>query len=163
MNAPELAERIAAITGMSSEAITRLLTRGGLAALGAEADQLRSDYLAAQRRRQDDEKALNDVRENDAARQLFHGLEPRACPRCDTPISEQRRLEEYEHNRCAICTSELPGATEDASDAEIAARLRLAISEAEETAALARLRNVEVALARSVAEAAEVPEQRRPD
>ncbi|GAA2354088.1 hypothetical protein GCM10009854_35140 [Saccharopolyspora halophila] len=163
MNAPDLAERIAAITGMPSAAIARLLTRGRLAVLGAEADQLCGDYLAAQRRRQADEKALNDVRENETARQLFHGLEPHACPRCDTPISEQRRREEHAHNRCAICSSELPGATEGASEAEVAARLRLAISEADETTALARLRNVQVALARSVAEATAVPEQRRPD
>ncbi|MFC7340542.1 hypothetical protein [Saccharopolyspora griseoalba] len=165
MSAPDarLADRLAAITGMPADFIDHVLHRGRLAALTEEADRLRRDYLAQLRRRQADEKALNDERENDTARQLFHGLEPHACPRCEAPISERRRREEREHRRCAVCSGALPGPPERTPAAEIDARLRLAISEADEIAAVARLRNAEIALARLVAEAADVPEQRRPE
>jgi hypothetical protein len=60
------------------------------------------EILRGQRRR--DEKRLNDVREHQAARLLFHALDPQVCPRCESPISRQRRDAERVHSICAVCT-----------------------------------------------------------
>lgn len=168
-----LHDRISAITGMPVEAVAHLLNSGGNSPTAqvrrriddAERkwEHLDQVYRSARQRRQADERALNDTRENGVARELFHGLEPHSCPRCDTPISEQRRREERERNRCAVCTSDLPATAEDAAEPEIAARLRLASSEAAETTALARLRGAEVALAELVAGLAAPPRPRRGD
>lgn len=168
-----LHDRISAITGMPADAVAHLLGSGGNSPTAdvrrrideaeREWDRLEQIHRSARHRRQADERVLNDTRENGVARVLFHGLEPHSCPRCDTPISEQRRKEEREHNRCAVCTSDLSASDERTAEPEIAARLRLASSEAAETSALARLRGAEVALAELVAELAEPPRPRRGD
>ncbi|MEB3369963.1 hypothetical protein [Saccharopolyspora mangrovi] len=168
-----LHERVSAITGMPAETVAHLLASAGNSPTAqvrrrideAERkwDRLEQQHRSARHRRQTDERALNDTRENGVARVLFHGLEPHSCPRCDTPISEQRRREEREHDRCAVCTSDLSASAADAAEPEMAARLRLASSEAAEASALARLRGAEVALAELVAELAEPPRPRRGD
>lgn len=166
-------ERLSTITGMPAQAVARLLASGGnspspdlrLRITEAERKWERLDQLhrSARHRRQTDERSLNDSTERDVARVLFHGLEPHSCPRCDTPISEQRRREERENHRCAVCTSDLSATASEVAEPEIAARLRLASSEAAETTALARLRGAEVALAELVAELTEPPRPRSGD
>ncbi|MDI2028134.1 hypothetical protein QFW96_05915 [Saccharopolyspora sp. TS4A08] len=168
-----LHDRISAITGMAAETVAHLLVSGGNSPSAplrrriddAERDWERSEqaHRAARQRRQADERALNDTRENGVARVLFHGLEPHSCPRCDAPISEQRRRAEREQHRCAVCTSDVSAAARESDEPEIAARLRLAASEAAEAAALAGLRRAEVAVAELVAELAEPPRPRNGD
>ena len=74
-----------------------------------------------------DEKALNSLRETAAASALFHGLDPQFCPRCETPISSRRRLQEQESHQCAVCDTALPAEDED-DQAERAQRRRSALA-----------------------------------
>ena len=166
-------ERISAVTGMPARAVAGLLASGGnspssavrhrIAEAENEWRRLERAHRSARNRRQADERSLNDVEESGVAQVLFHGLEPRSCPRCDTPISERRRREERECHRCAVCTSDLSTSAPEAGEPELSARLRLAASEATETTALARLRSAQVVLAELVAELAEPPRPRRGD
>ncbi|GAB3690425.1 hypothetical protein [Saccharopolyspora tripterygii] len=166
-------ERISEVTGIPARAVAGLLTSGGnspnpgvrsrITEAEHEWQHLEQIHRLAMQRRQADERSLHDVEEKGVAQVLFHGLEPHSCPRCDTPISEQRRREERERHRCAVCTSDLSAAAPESDEPEIAARLRLAASEASETTALAALRSAEVALAELVAELAEPPRPRRED
>lgn len=73
----------------------------------------RAAFAEAQTARVTDEKALNVLRESAAASALFHGLDPRFCPRCETAISSQRKLEEQETHHCAVCDTTLYGDGED--------------------------------------------------
>jgi hypothetical protein len=84
-----------------------------------EWDEVNRVYREARRQRQADEKALNNVKESEIARLLFHGLDPSACPRCETPITTQRRQDELNVHRCAVCTAEVVG--EPANDEEVVA------------------------------------------
>ncbi|MCI2416059.1 hypothetical protein MOQ72_01365 [Saccharopolyspora sp. K220] len=118
-------------------------------------------YRMARQQRQTDEKVLNDTKEKGVARLLFHGLQPSACPRCDTPITDERLRAEREGNRCAVCTSEIVVETTDGRDVEAVAQARLEASRAAEELALADLEAAESALARLGAELAEAQEQLR--
>jgi hypothetical protein len=57
----------------------------------------------AQAARISDEKALNALRESAAASAFFHGLDPQSCPRCETAISSQRKLQERDAHQCSVC------------------------------------------------------------
>ncbi|WP_173141596.1 hypothetical protein [Kibdelosporangium persicum] len=72
-----------------------------------EADRRGADALHRQAKtnRQADERRLNNLRESAVARRLFHGLDPQSCPRCETPVTEERRSAETDSHRCAVCTS----------------------------------------------------------
>jgi hypothetical protein len=54
-----------------------------------------------------DQRALTALRESAAASALFHGLDPKACPRCEQSISPERRRQEQEAMHCAVCDSAL--------------------------------------------------------
>jgi len=71
-------------------------------------------FEEAQVARISDEKALNALQESKAASALFHGLNPKSCPRCEHPISSQRRSRENDEHHCAVCDTELR--TEDEDD-----------------------------------------------
>jgi hypothetical protein len=60
-------------------------------------------FKEAQAARVSDEKALNALRESAAASAFFHGLDPQSCPRCETAISSQRKLQEHDTHQCAVC------------------------------------------------------------
>lgn len=60
-----------------------------------------------------DEKSLLGLRESRAASELFHGLDPQFCPRCETPIGAERRSREHEEHHCAVCDTALQVADED--------------------------------------------------
>jgi len=97
---------------------------GSLARLAAE---IGSRVAAARRKAGDTEKAFEDadaawirdqraltaLRESAAASALFHGLDPKACPRCETTISPERRRQEQESMQCAVCDSALHIEDED--------------------------------------------------
>ncbi|MFI5932172.1 hypothetical protein [Actinoplanes sp. NPDC051494] len=83
------------------------------------------ELLRHQRRR--DEKLLNDLLEDRSAGLFFHGLDPKVCPRCETPIRAERRAAERSGAVCAVCTE--PAGDRDPHAAEMAeeeARWRLA-------------------------------------
>lgn len=50
---------------------------------------------------------LVDQQESAHARRFFHTLNPTMCPRCDTPITTERRNDAAAHSACAVCTTEL--------------------------------------------------------
>lgn len=81
----------------------------------AQADRRGFDALhrQAQAARQADERRLNNLRESSIARRLFHGLDPQACPRCETPVTAKRRADEANEHQCAVCTSPISGEGED--------------------------------------------------
>lgn len=60
------------------------------------ADTAAVAFGEAQQARIADEKALIVLRESRAAAALFHGLDPRFCPRCEAPIDPQRKAMEQE-------------------------------------------------------------------
>jgi len=73
--------------------------------------------------------------ENEIARQLFHGLDPSACPRCETPITKERRQVERDVHRCAVCTADVVGETVSGEEVEAEAQARVDASRAAENAA----------------------------
>jgi hypothetical protein len=104
---------------------------------------LRGDEAAhaqARQARVNDQRRLNDASEAAAAGRLFHGLDPQTCPRCETPVSKERRAVEVSGHQCAVCTSPVSAGTDDEEDQALQAELRLALeatSRVEEQAARA--------------------------
>ncbi|WP_156077293.1 hypothetical protein [Saccharothrix sp. NRRL B-16314] len=74
-------------------------------------------HRQARAARQADRRRLNDVRESAVARRLFHGLDPQACPRCEAPVTAERRTAEAARHHCAVCTS--PIDVQDDEDEEL--------------------------------------------
>jgi uncharacterized Zn finger protein (UPF0148 family) len=134
-----------------------------VAAAQDERDEFNRVYREARRQRQADEKALNNVKESEIARLLFHGLDPSACPRCETPITTQRRQDELNVHRCAVCTAEVVG--EAANDEEVVAeaQTRLDASRAAEVKAREELEATESALSRRTAQLETAQQQLRTD
>ncbi|QEN12933.1 hypothetical protein ACRDU6_09785 [Mycolicibacterium sp. ELW1] len=128
-----------------------------------ERDELNGIFREARRQRQSDEKTLNDLRENEVARILFHGLDPRACPRCETPITKQRRETEVSSHRCAVCTTEVVGEAEDPQEIVEEAAARLEGSRAAEHRAKEDLESAESNLLRLTQQLATAQEQLRAD
>ncbi|WP_457957275.1 hypothetical protein [Amycolatopsis sp. TRM77291] len=117
-----------------------------------EQAEINRGYREARRIRQLDEKALNDIRESDVARLLFHGLNPNACPRCETPISGDRRQAERDVHRCAVCTTEVTGAENGDEAVEAEAKERVEGSKTAEKAAKQALETAKADLVRLTAE-----------
>lgn len=117
-----------------------------------EWDELNRVYREVRRQRQADERALNNVKESEIARLLFHGLDPTACPRCETLITTQRRQEELNVHRCAVCTAEVVG--EPGNDEEVLAeaQARLDASLTAESKAHEELEAAESALSQLTAQ-----------
>jgi hypothetical protein len=92
----------------ATEAAARVTT---LAAQFAEAERERRELIQAHRQataaRQEDEQALNNLRESEVAARLFHGLDPVSCPRCETPVAGERRSREASDHVCAVCSTTL--------------------------------------------------------
>lgn len=110
------------------------------AAIAAEASlrEVRETYELLRWQRRTDEKRLNDVREHQSARLLFHALDPKVCPRCEAPISPARRAAERTRAICAVCTEptgQLNPDPRQAAAAEEEAQWRLTTSRNAETAA----------------------------
>ncbi|PKV94013.1 hypothetical protein ATK30_4879 [Amycolatopsis echigonensis] len=126
-------------------------------------DELNRVYREVRRQRQADEKALNNVKESEIARLLFHGLDPSACPRCETPITTERRQEELNVHRCAVCTAEVVG--EPGNDEEVVAeaQARLDASRTAERTAREELEAAESALSRLTAQLETAQERLRTD
>ncbi len=82
-----------------------------LAAQLAEAERERREiaqtYSQATAARQEDERALNNLRETEVAARLFHGLDPANCPRLRTPVAGERRTREVSEHVCAVCSTPL--------------------------------------------------------
>lgn len=126
-------------------------------------DELNRVYRAVRRQRLADEKAFNDVKENQAARLLFHGLDPSACPRCETPITKERRREERDVHRCAVCTAEVVGETTNDEEVEAEAQARVEASRSAEDAARQQLESAESTLSRLTAQLDEAQQRLRTD
>lgn len=88
-------------------------TGARVAAARQAAEAAAAAFGEAQLARVADEKALNGLRESKAARALFHGLNPQFCPRCEIPISAQRRSREHDDHHCAVCDTTLHVDDED--------------------------------------------------
>lgn len=134
---------------------------GEVADAEEEWDQLNRGYRAARRQRQVDEKALNDVQENRIARLLFHGLDPSACPRCETPITTERRRDERDVHRCAVCTAEVDGETVSDDEDEAEARARVEASKLAEVATQQALEAAEATLSHLTSQLDEAQQQLR--
>ena len=68
---------------------------------------MEATHRQAKAARLEDERALNNARETAVIAKLFHGLDPASCPRCETPVSADRRAGETSDHRCAVCASRL--------------------------------------------------------
>ncbi|MFE7506437.1 hypothetical protein [Promicromonospora sp. NPDC057488] len=86
---------------------------GRVAAARQAAEAAATAFGEAQVAQVADERALNGLRESKAASALFHGLDPQFCPRCETPISDQRRSREHDEHQCAVCDTTLYADEED--------------------------------------------------
>jgi len=102
-----------------------------------------------------DRRALQSLIEDTAAGALFHGLNPQACPRCESSIDEDRRRQESDAHTCSVCARPVP----QSNDPEAAAERRQDAEEA--VAASERAEHlmgqaVEAAEARTVTAATDV-------
>lgn len=110
-------------------------TGARVAAARQAAEAAAGAFGEAQLARVADEKALNGLRESKAASALFHGLNPQFCPRCEIPISAQRRSREHDDHHCAVCDTTLHVDDEDDyAERETQAIEALAATRAAETA-----------------------------
>ncbi|GAT68826.1 large ATP-binding protein [Planomonospora sphaerica] len=111
-------------------------------------DELMQAHRRARAQRQHDAKRLNDVTESATARVLFHGLDPRACPRCDQLIASDRRRQEREAHACAVCARPVPGDDDTPEEIIAEAKQRLEDSTAAEKTAKDALEAAEAELKR---------------
>jgi hypothetical protein len=133
----ELAAAVAPPTTADLVEAVSLLTGSAITA-EASLREARETYEALLWQRRTDEKRLNDVREYQAARRLFHALDPQVCPRCESPISPERRMAERTRAICAVCTGPTGTGSSDpqqAVEAEQEAQWRLTASQKAEAAA----------------------------
>lgn len=95
--------------------LARLAREAGERVVAARraAEAAAAAFGEAQVARVADQKALNGLRESKAASALFHGLDPQFCPRCETPISAQRRSREHDEHHCAVCDTTVHTDDED--------------------------------------------------
>ncbi|MEM8502227.1 MAG: hypothetical protein AAF716_03635 [Cyanobacteria bacterium P01_D01_bin.1] len=68
-----------------------------------ELDNAKRDFNEFNRAAVEDEQALLNFREAQAARAVFKQLEPTCCPHCQISISDERRLREIEDSSCSVC------------------------------------------------------------
>jgi hypothetical protein len=54
------------------------------------------------------EQAKLDVAETQQARRVLGRLDPTCCPRCEEPVTAERRTDERDSAACAVCTRPLP-------------------------------------------------------
>ncbi len=101
-------------------------------------DELMQVHRRTRLQRQHDTKLVNDVTESATARQLFHGLDPTACPRCDQAIAADRRRQEREAHSCAVCSRPVTGDDHSPKEVIDEAKQRLRISTAAEQTARRR-------------------------
>jgi hypothetical protein len=130
--AQERLDRLRAETPAESlKDLAQLATEAGARLSGAHkhAEAVAEAFSTAHMARVSDERTLIGLRESAAASALFHGLDPQSCPRCETPISSQRKLQEQESHHCAVCDTTLqleeddyPGRLKAAEDALAATR-----------------------------------------
>ncbi|TDC55595.1 hypothetical protein E1281_11725 [Actinomadura sp. KC345] len=110
-------------------------------------DELMRTYRRARTQRQRDTKVVNDVTEDATARRLFHGLDPRTCPRCDQAIEAERRQRESETHACAVCSRPVTGDDDSPEEVIAEAQQRLEASTAAEKEAKGELEVAETQLA----------------
>lgn len=75
------------------------------------------------------EQRVNVLQEEHIAANFFARLSPVCCPRCETPVAEERRVAEGADGRCAICATHVAAAdqaTLEAQRSEAAIALRQA-------------------------------------
>ena len=96
------------------------------------AEAATSAFVEAQQSRVADEKTLNGLRESAAASVLFHGLDPKYCPRCEEPIKSERKQHEHEYHQCAVCDAPLVAEDDDYAEREQRAVDALAATQAAE-------------------------------
>jgi len=109
-------------------------------AINAEASlrEARQTYEALVWQRKVDERQLNNIREDGAARLFFHALDPQVCPRCEAPIGPERRAAERTRAICAVCTEPTIRGDQDSQQeaaAQQEAQWRLAASRKAEDSA----------------------------
>ncbi|WP_406205177.1 hypothetical protein OH807_30375 [Kitasatospora sp. NBC_01560] len=126
-------QTVAPVSPGGDESLADLASRAvNLAGLVADAQQECTDLLQRYRRarseRQRNERQLNDVTESATARLLFHGLDPKACPRCDQEIEEERRRGEREAHACAVCSRRVDGPDDAPEEVKAEAEARLEAS-----------------------------------
>ena len=102
IDAREPAEDLTALAELSATLSARFVEQR------QEAERASSAWEAAKKARINDERALLNLQESAAARAIFRGLDPVACPRCETGIDESRRQNEQQTNSCAVCARPLP-------------------------------------------------------
>jgi hypothetical protein len=99
-DADDIFRRLRAAVDRGTELADLALAAGArVQAAKAEAAAANEAHVAAQR-------ALRNITEREAAGRFFRALEPKACPRCTTPIDADRREEEVQHGICSVCDRE---------------------------------------------------------
>lgn len=96
------AEDLAALAELSAQLSERFVKQR------QEAERASTAWEAAKRARISDQRRLLNLQELMAARAVFRGLDPVACPRCETGIDDSRRQNEQDTNSCAVCSHPLP-------------------------------------------------------
>ncbi|MFD3937931.1 hypothetical protein ACFWSF_25435 [Streptomyces sp. NPDC058611] len=124
-------------------------------------EELMQVHRRARKQRQHAAKVLNDVTESATARLLFHGLDPKACPRCDQEIAEDRKASERNGHDCAVCSRPVVGDDEAPEEVTAEAEQRLTEATDAETQAGDALEGAEANLARLTEDLAALEERLR--
>lgn len=114
----------------SLETLSELATTAGeqYASLRSEHAMIQQSWNQAKAAKFADERAILSLKESAVAGALFHGLDPTACPRCESVIDATRRKHEIETHQCAVC--ETPIHEPDSDEYEAQEKLALASFEA---------------------------------
>ena len=139
-------ESLQSLIDLASAAARRVADAHKLAETAASA------YIEAHQSRIADEKTLNALRESAAASSLFQGLNPKYCPRCEEPITGERRKREQERHRCAVCDAALGNEDDDYKERELQAVEALAATQAAELSLAAARDTAQTKLAEARAE-----------
>jgi hypothetical protein len=105
-----------------------------------------------------DERRVHSLKETAVAGALFHGLDPAACPRCETVIDADRRASEVSNHQCSVCrtTIQIDDSEDAAAELEAAeAALAASVQAASALKEKAEQTKVAMATAKTKLEAAE--------
>ena len=67
----------------------------------------RADLSWLEKQATDDERACLEIKEDALAERFFHGLTPHFCPRCDSPVKEERMKAEVSLMQCCMCNEKI--------------------------------------------------------
>lgn len=101
---PDLTQALRELAADVDEVNVRSAAVARFQMLVNEAQTVRDAAASAMR---DEEARRLALVEDALARRFFNAFEPTACPRCSSPVTEERHVREREAHACSVCASSL--------------------------------------------------------